>query len=42
MAAWETAASPGTNLALSTAWDVSGFYEHYWKPELAHVGVRQL
>jgi Porin subfamily len=27
-----TAASPGTNINLSNAWEVSAFYEHYWNP----------
>jgi Porin subfamily len=27
-----TAASPGTGINLSNAWEVSAFYEHYWSP----------
>jgi hypothetical protein len=27
-----TAASPGTGINLSNAWEVSAFYEHYWNP----------
>jgi hypothetical protein len=27
-----TAASPGTSIQLSNAWEVSAFYEHYWNP----------
>jgi hypothetical protein len=27
-----TAASPGTSISLSNAWEVSAFYEHYWNP----------
>jgi hypothetical protein len=27
-----TAASPGTSIALSNAWEVTAFYEHYWNP----------
>jgi hypothetical protein len=27
-----TAASPGTDIRLSNAWEVSAFYEHYWNP----------
>jgi len=27
-----TVASPGTNISLSNAWEVSAFYEHYWNP----------
>jgi Porin subfamily len=27
-----TAASPGTGISLSNAWEVSAFYEHYWSP----------
>jgi hypothetical protein len=28
-----TAASPGTAISLSNAWEVSAFYEHYWNPQ---------
>jgi hypothetical protein len=28
-----TPASPGTGIELSTAWDVSAYYEHYWNPQ---------
>jgi hypothetical protein len=27
-----TAASPGTAITLSNAWEVTAFYEHYWNP----------
>jgi Porin subfamily len=27
-----TAASPGTSISLSNAWQVSAYYEHYWNP----------
>jgi porin-like protein len=27
-----TAASPGSSISLSNAWEVTAFYEHYWNP----------